>query len=103
MTDSLMREATERVKHGWVQHAAKVGDFYCMTGSLTPEGIYEDAQHYRDCQRAVDLLEKVIAEQYPDRGFQNIPHFNDAFDTKHSDVIAVMEKATVLFEEGEKA
>ena len=67
-----------------------------------------EADEFYECQK---IMDKVAKEQYPDRNSSfmapnqqkmfthNFPIFNDHPDTTEDEVVAVIEKAAVLYDE----
>lgn len=76
---------------------------YCVVGHLRKAlGLNTISGWPLDALEAVDFLETKIVEMYPDRpsaGWDPVPAFNDHPDTTEEDVIAVVEKAAIGWEE----
>lgn len=94
-------EAVKNLPGHWFQ-----GDFgdwegnYCGFGHL--QNVY--IENGQQCDQATfDLLNDVAGELFPDRAAYgaifSFPAFNDHVDTTEEDVVAVMEKAAVRYDE----
>jgi hypothetical protein len=107
-----MLEILREPRH-WAQHAYSRGGRFdsqmCLMGALGQvthnnptfwKGRSKDAR-----SATVRRLASVIAEQYPERtgGYKSpgciVVAFNDHWNTKHDDVVAVLEKAIVREQE----
>lgn len=57
--------------------------------------------YFVEQEKAILILNRMAGEQYPDRtdGRENFPKFNDHEDTTEEEVVAVMEKAAVKWDE----
>jgi hypothetical protein len=79
-------------KNGWIQEDLYgYGDSACIVGAVSKTSAWN----------ALDFIEQVVLEQYPDRlGFKPVARpvvrFNDHPRTTYADVVAVMEKASIL-------
>jgi len=101
---NYIRKALERLPGRW--YKGGLGDGagnWCGIGHLQEVAPFRNAHDYGQQQ-----MDKVAEEQYPDRlgskdgaGFQLVPFaaFNDHPDTTEDEVIAVMEKAAILWDE----
>jgi hypothetical protein len=97
-------EAARRLPGHWFQGDMYDGENACGIGHLSrvmnPEG-----NNLGDFYEAWNVLSAVAVEQYSDRIVEDnsmkdkFAKFNDHPDTTEDDVVAVMEKAAVLWDE----
>jgi hypothetical protein len=94
---------------GWIKGelGGEYGGPACLVGACEAvSDYYLFTEHYQFTeQRVVPILNKIVEEQYPDRLFDDeedlVPaaRFNDHPDTTLDDVVAVLEKAEVRYNE----
>lgn len=110
---NILKQIAETLEGHWNQGAleGRRGQ-YCAVGHLC-KNLDMDISNFQydlaykqdpEFRKAVDLLNKVTAEQFPDRiagAYSNLPvvNFNDDRRTNEEDVKAVFEKAAVLWDE----
>jgi hypothetical protein len=112
--DNLISKAIEHVRGNWGRHEY-VNDQgqYCGMGALgkamglTDEQVYDsemDKSPFSEWRVQGEIMSRVAEEQFPERittkgtGI-SFPVFNDHPSTTEDDVILVMEKAAIKFEE----
>jgi len=85
---SLLRSVRASIGEGhWIKGRAHDNQGnYCLSGHLT---VSRNSTNYRDYAQAHKAVCNVIRA----RGFQSIPHFNDARRTTKDDVLAVIDEA----------
>jgi hypothetical protein len=107
-------EAAKNLPGRWHKGDLHSGENSCGLGHLINAVVGEEHADWQDLhlKRAVEefnkansMMVKVAVEQYPDRTIgvgaypQSFASFNDHPDTTESDVVAVMEKAAVKWDE----
>lgn len=101
---NIIEKAIASLPGHWIKGHLEIGDSHCAIGHL--------AKAARDSILPVPLehlttalasMSAVVLEQYPDRlegsDLGPIAQFNDHPDTTETEVLAVMEKASVKFNE----
>ena len=97
---NLIRKAVERLPGHW--HKGGLQDHkgnFCGVGHLWQVGELADYTVVDECQ---NLMNMTAGELFPDRAGKVIPAFatfNDHPDTTEDEVIAVMEKAAIRWDE----
>jgi hypothetical protein len=113
--DNVIGKAAKNVKGHWFQEAYYDGDGnFCGVGHLAKAYAEEHGldvsevfggTFWGEILEIKKVMDKVAGEQYPERALDGdsiVPHFpffNDHPDTTEDEVIAVMEKAAVRWEE----
>lgn len=103
MTNPI-REAVENLSGHWHQggYNSEDGNNSCALGHLrSVMGFHENYDNfdYTEWRKCIGILNRTSGAMFPDRTSQNIVIFNDHPDTTEDDVIAVMEKAAVRYDE----
>ena len=107
-----LREVITRLPGHWYKGGYGDGKGnYCGVGHLSEYG-YNVGSSQEEMNEAFKLMNEVAFEQYPERATyvinfgsdvqevaKSFANFNDHPDTTEEEVIAVMEKAAVRFEE----
>lgn len=97
-----IREAAKRLPGAWYQGemSSPDGTKCCGLGHV---GNVLGSSYSNEFLDAWSIMDKVAEEQYPDRVFNSdlamFPAFNDHPDTTEDEVVAVMEKAAVRWDE----
>lgn len=105
MNENPFTEVKARLEKGWAKHTFGTGTQKCLWGHL--KDVENDPVDSFNVTENALLVGSVIIEQYPDRlsalakliDYMTIPGFNDHPDTTKAEVIAVVEKAEVRWNE----
>jgi hypothetical protein len=102
MTDNPIRKAMQNLPGHWHKgnYADGQGNFCGLghVGNVLGYSSLNDitTSHVSEVQKTFDLLHNVAAEQY---GVWSFPEFNDREDTTEEQVLALMEKAAIKWDE----
>lgn len=94
-------------RRGWTKGSYENLNGFCLTGAmgrhyLRPSQIVESQSYWQD----EELVAKILQEQYPDINWDTIhvkwdtiPRWNDDIAQSKKEVIRVLEKASIAYEE----
>lgn len=114
--DNPIRKAAENLKGNWYKgyyfnsrnHSKMCGIGHLQSAifdkplDLATNEALNDGERWNLYGEAYEIVNNTAGEQYPDRmkhSTFNFPNFNDHEDTTEDEVIAVLEKAAVRYDE----
>jgi len=99
---NIVYRTLDTIKGNWYKGPQGPGGTKCVMAHLIDNSDYE----LKDYAKARDILNDVVIEQFPDRtydlgirSYHSVVKFNDHPDTTEDDVVAVLEKAAVKYDE----
>lgn len=106
---NIIRKAAESLPGHW--HKGSIyggGDKYCAVGHMyknagfefASDGTISKGDDYEQLRKAWDFVTGVVLE-FTNGKYDELPDFNDAADTTEEDIVALLEKAAVKWDEQE--